>query len=427
MSGFMKWMEEKFVPVAGKIGSQRHLAAIRDGFFGIMPIVLAGSFSVLLNNTLGAWIEPIGKILTPINGNVWWGTFGMLALLTTFSIAYNLGKSYGEDGLAAALVSMASFLITLPQAHGDAGWGYLHWGYLDGRGLFTGIIVALIATEIFVRLTKKGLTIKMPDNVPPAVGKAFASVIPGLITLFIFGAITYVISTLGWGSLYDIIFNVIQKPLMGLGQGMISVILIPMLINLCWFFGIHGGNIFEPVMQSIYLPALTENYDAIMNGLPAPHLITKSFFDSFVHLGGAGATLALIVAVLIVNKKKKEYREVAKLSLAPGIFNINESVMYGLPLVLNPILVIPFILIPGILSTISYIATVLGIVPITYVAAPWITPVGIGAFIATGASGIGSIMAALLSVINFVIAVLIYLPFVKIAEKQAIEREKVKG
>lgn len=427
MDRFMKWMEEKFVPVAGRIGSQRHLASIRDGFAGVMPIILAGSFAVLLNNTIGAWIPPLGAILGPINGNVWWGTFAMLALLVTFSVGYNLAKSYGEDGLAAGLVSLASFLITLPQAHGDAGWGYLWWGYLDAKGLFTGLIVAIIATEIFVKLTKRGLVIKMPENVPPAVGRAFAALFPGFISIYIFGVITYALSALGLNSLYDVIFNIVQKPLMGLGQGMLSVILIPILINLFWFFGLHGANIFEPIMQSIYMPALAENAAAIEAGLKAPHLVTKTFFDSYVHLGGSGATIALILAIFLVVRKRKEYREVAKLSLAPGIFQINESVMYGLPIVLNPILFIPFLLVPGVLSLIAYFATAIGLVPPTYVVIPWISPVGIGAFLGTGAKGIGSIMAGILALVNFAVATLIYLPFVKMAEKQAIDREKAKN
>ena len=429
MNSFMRWMEEKFVPVAGRIGSQRHLAAIRDGFIGIMPIVLAGSFAVLLNNTLGNWIPALGQILGPINGNVWWGTLVILGLLVTFSVGYNLAKSYGEDGLSAGLVSVASFIITLPQAHGDAGWGYIHWSYLDARGIFTGLIVAVIATEIFVKLTKKGLIIKMPDTVPPAVGKAFASVLPGFIVTFAFGALTFIISTAGLGSLYDLVFNLIQKPLMGITQGVVAVILIPILMNILWFFGIHGANIFEPIMQSVYLPALTENYNAIMAGGEAPHLITKAFFDSFVHIGGSGATLSLMIAIFMVVKKRKEYKEVAKLSFPLGIFQINESVMYGLPLVLNPILFIPFLLVPGVLSVIAYIATATGIVPATYVQIPWITPVGIGAFLATGAKGFGSIMAALVSILNLVVATLIYIPFVKLADKQVNEREKegVKG
>lgn len=424
MEGFMRWMEEKFVPIAAKIGAQRHLAAIRDGFVGIMPIVLAGSFAVLLNNTLGTWIPPLGAILTPINGNVWWGTLAMLGLLVTFSVGYNLAKSYDVDGLAAGLISVAAFITTLPQAHGDAGWGYLHWGFLNAGGIFTGLVVSLIATEIFVKLTKRGLIIKMPDTVPPAVGKAFASVIPGFITLFIFGALTLIIDKAGLGSLYDLIFNLIQKPLVGITQGMAAVILIPILMNVLWFFGVHGANIFEPVMQAVYLPALEENLSAVMAGGEAPHLITKAFFDSFVHIGGSGATLSLIIAIFIVMKKRKDYKEVAKLSLPLGIFQINESMMYGIPLVLNPILFIPFLLVPGVLSLVAYIFTAIGIVPPTYVAIPWITPVGIGAFLATGAKGIGSIIAGLVALLNLVIATLIYLPFVSLAERQVSKKAK---
>jgi PTS system cellobiose-specific IIC component len=425
MDKFMKWMEEKFVPVAGRIGSQRHLAAIRDGFVGIMPLVLAGSIAVLLNNTLGAWIPGLGNILGPINSNVWWGTFAMLALLVTFSVGYNLAKSYEEDGLSAGLISVAAFLITLPQGTDESGWGFLWNGYLDAKGLFTGLIVALIATEIFVKLTKRGLVIKMPENVPPAVGKAFAALIPGFISVYVFGLITFLITKAGLNSLYDVIFNIIQKPLMGLGQGVVSVVLIPILINLFWFFGLHGANIFEPIMQSIYMPALVENAAAVEAGLKAPHLVTKTFFDSYVHLGGSGATLALILAIFLVVKERKEYKEVAKLSLAPGIFQINESIMYGLPIVLNPILFIPFLLVPGVISLIAYLATAIGLVPPTYVVIPWISPVGIGAFLGTGAKGIGSIMA-ILALVNFAVATLIYLPFVKMAEKQAIDREKAK-
>ncbi len=206
MEKFIRFMEKHFVPVAAKIGAQRHLVAIRDGFVGIMPLIIAGSFAVLLNNTLFNWL-PVFEGLKGINGNVWWGTFAVMTLLVVFSIGYNLAKGYQEDGLAAGLVSIGAFLAITPQAHGEAGWGYIHWGYLNATGLFTGIIVALIATEIFVKLTKRKFIIKMPDNTPPAVGKAFASVIPGLTAVFASGIIGYLISLAGANSLYDSIYT----------------------------------------------------------------------------------------------------------------------------------------------------------------------------------------------------------------------------
>ena len=412
MRRFMDFMERYFVPVAGRIGAQRHLVAVRDGFVSIIPLILAGSLAVLLNNTLLKWVPALG-FLSGINGNVWWGTFAIMTLLVVFSIAYNLAKGYGIDPLAAGLIAVGAFLAVTPQGHGDAGWGYIHWGYLNATGLFTGIIVALLSTEIFVFLMKKKLVIKMPENVPPAVGRAFAAVIPGVVAIYTFGTLGVVITNLGGNSLYDIIFNTIQKPLQGFSQGLGSAVILAVLMNVFWFFGLHGGNIFDAVINSLYLPALEANASAVQSGLQATNIVTKAFFDSFVHLGGAGATLALIVAIYIAGRRKRDYMEVAKLSTPAGIFNINEPMMFGLPLILNPMLLIPFILTPGILTTIAYAATALGIVPVTYVQTPWITPVGIGGFLATG----GSIMGGLLSVVNFVVAVLIYLPFVKLAEK----------
>lgn len=423
MKSFMEFMEKYFVPVAGKIGAQRHLVAVRDGFVSIMPLILAGSFATLFNNTLFTWI-PFLNNLKGINGNVWWGTFAVMTLLVVFSIGYNLAKSYNVDALAAGLISVGAFLTVTPQAHGAAGWGYIHWGYLAAGGLFTGILVALVATEIFVKLTKKNLVFKMPDSVPPAVGKAFAAVIPGTVVLFAFGILAFLFTHFNLNSLHDLIFNTIQKPLQGFGQGLGSAILLAVLMNLFWFFGLHGGNIMDPIIQAIYLPALEKNASLIQSGAEATNLITKSFFDSFVHLGGAGATLALVIAILIASKKRKDYREVAKLGLPNGIFNINEPMMFGIPIILNPVLIIPFLLIPAVLTTVAYIATATGIVPPTSVLVPWITPVGISGFLATG----GNIMGAVLGLVNFAIAVFIYLPFVMLAERMNTDKkEKVKG
>jgi PTS system cellobiose-specific IIC component len=423
MRNFMEFMERHFVPVAARIGGQRHLVAIRDGFVSIMPLILAGSFAVLLNNTLFTWVPSL-NFLSGIGGNVWWGTFAIMTLLVVFSTGYHLAKGYNVDALAAGLISVGAFLTVTPQAHGEAGWGYIHWGYLNATGLFTGLLVAIIATEIFVKLIKKNVIIKMPDSVPPAVGKAFAAVIPGVVTLFTFGLIGFIITKLNANSLYDLIYNAIQKPLQGFSQGVGSAIVLAMLINLFWFFGLHGANIMDPIMNSLYLPALEANATAIQQGLQAPNAITRVFFDTYVHLGGSGATLALIIAIFIVSRKRREYREVAKLSTPLGLFQINESVMFGLPLVLNPLMFIPFFIIPGILTFTAWFATATGLIPPTYIAIPWITPVGIGAFLATG----GSLMAGLVAIINLAIATVIYLPFVMLSERMNTEKmEKAKG
>lgn len=417
MNKFFKWMEKSFMPVASKIGSQRHLMAIRDGFVAIMPLILAGSFAVLLNNTLLNWV-PFFEFLRGINGNVWWGTLAIMTLVVVFSTSYSLAKSYGTDGLAAGLISVAAFLAVTPQSHGEAGWGYIFHGFLNATGLFTGLLVAIFATEIFVKLTKRNIVIKMPDTVPPAVGRAFAAVIPGVVSIYVFSIISHLFSAIGETSVYDFIYTTIQAPLQGLGQGVLSAMIMAMLINLFWFFGLHGANIMDPILNSIYLPALEANAAAIQMGGQATNYITRVFFDVYVHLGGSGATIALIIAIFLVVKKRKEYKDVAKLGLPNGIFQINEPMIFGLPIVLNPIMFIPFIITPGVLTLVAYLATAIGLVPATFVQIPWITPVGIGGFLATG----GSIRAAILALVNLAIAVMIYLPFVKIADMQAEEK-----
>ncbi|WP_026478686.1 PTS sugar transporter subunit IIC [Alkaliphilus transvaalensis] len=413
MKKFFEFMDKYFMPIASKIGGQRHLVAIRDGFVGIMPLILAGSFAVLLNSTLVTWV-PFFEFLRGINGNVWWGTFAIMTLLVVFSTGYSLAKGYDEDGLAAGLISIAAFITVTPQIHGEAPWGYINGGFLNATGLFTGLLVAILSTEIFVKLTKRKIVIRMPDTVPPAVGRAFAAVIPGIVAVYVAGTVTHLISTFWDTSLYDLIYDTIQAPLQGFGQGVGSAMVLSMLMNLFWFFGLHGANILEPIMNSIYLPALEANASAIQQGLAAQFTVTRVFFDVYVHLGGSGATLGLIAAIFLGVKKRKEYREVSKLALPNGIFQINEPMIFGIPIVLNPILFIPFIITPGVLTLIAYLATASGLVPPTYVAIPWISPVGIGAFLATG----GSIRAAILAIVNLFVAIGIYLPFVMIADKQ---------
>lgn len=413
MEAFIGWMEKHFVPVAAKIGSQRHLVAIRDGFAAIMPLIIAGSLAVLINNTVCVWI-PALKFLTPVNGAIWWGTFAVMTLLIVFSIGYNLAKSYDEDGLAAGLVAVASFIITLPQAPEGVGWGFIKINYLDATALFTGLVVALVATEIFVKLIKARLVINIPGDVPPAVGRAFAALIPGIITVFVFGILTALITAMGGTSLYDIILKTIQTPLQNMGQGVWSAMLATFLITLFWFFGLHGANLLDPVMNAIYLPALQANTAAVQSGAVPPNLITRVFFDTYSHLGGSGATLGLIIAILFVARRRQDLRNIARLALPAGIFQINEPVIFGLPIVLNPILFIPFVIVEPILTLISYVATAVGLASPTYVAIPWTSPVGIGAFLATG----GSIGAAIVALINLAIATIIYIPFVILLDRQ---------
>ncbi|HHV74956.1 PTS sugar transporter subunit IIC [Thermoanaerobacterium sp. R66] len=418
MKKIMSFLEKYFVPIAAKFGSERHLVAIRDGFAMIMPLILAGAFAVLINNLpIQAYqnfmVGIFGKSWTTFGGNLWNGTFAVMSIILVVSISYNLALSYESNGIGAGLVSFASLLMLYTPSAKD--WA-IPYAFLGAQGLFVSIIVALISTEIFVRLLgNPKLVIKMPEGVPPAVAKSFAALLPSLIVLSIWALFKSITVALGLTDIHQAIFNAIQAPLTGLADTLGSAIVVAFLIHFLWFFGLHGTNILGPILNAVYLPAINDNIAALKAGKAIPHIVTMPFFDAFVHLGGAGTTIGLIIAIYIASRRKKkrnEMQNIANLAIAPGIFNINEPMIFGMPLVLNPIFFIPFILTPIILTIISYFAISLGIVPRTIAMMPWTTPPIIGGFLVTG-----SIRGAILALVNLIISVVIYLPFVLAAEK----------
>lgn len=427
MNSFTNWMEKHFVPIAAKIGSQRHLVAIRDAFISIMPITMAGSIAVLLNvffrDLPGEWkmtgfVEAMQPIIG-VNGNVWWGTIAILSLVFVFALGYKISESYDVNPLAGGLVAFASYIATVPASNADlGGWGYVTTAYMNASALFTALFVGLVAGMIFVKLMKANLIIKMPDSVPPAVGKAFAAIVPGTITIYVFGIIAYLLSTYTGMALNDIISKYVQQPFLGLSQGLGAVIIVTLAVQIFWFFGLHGTNVLGALLDGVYLSALAENtaiYETIKSGGKVAkeyYLWTRGSFDAYAWLGGTGCTLALIIAILLVSKLQDQ-RTVAKLSLPMGIFNINEPVMFGLPIVLSPIYFIPFILITPLLASIGWIFTSLGIIPPVVLSVPWIIPPVIYAYMATG----GSILAAGVALLNLVIAIAIWSVFVLLANR----------
>lgn len=413
---------EKFIEIGGRIGAQRHLSAVRDGFVIIMPLMILGSMATLLNNlpidAYQNFMELIfgGDTWKQFGGSVWTGTFAIVSLLIAFTISYHLARSYDKDGLSAGIVSFATLItITTPIAEGEG----LPLAWAGAQGLFIAIIVALVSTEIFTRLLgNKRLMLKMPDSVPPAVSKSFAALFPAMITISIFGLIKVFTIIGGMPDIHQAFFDALQAPISKMANTLGSAVIVALIVHILWFFGLHGANIMEPLMQAVYLPAIEANAKALEAGLEIPYIVTKPFFDAFMYLGGTGATLGLIIAVFIAGRRHKHYRNVSGLGAAPGLFNINEPILFGFPMVLNPLLIIPFILTPVVLTIISYTVIAVGIVPKTIAFIPWTTPPIIGGFLATG-----SWKGAVLATVNLVIAVLIYLPFVKIAERIEVKKE----
>ena len=457
MDGLTSWMERHILPVAAKIGAQKHLVALRDAFIGMMPATMAGAIAVLLNafmrdfpNTYLGADNAITKFFTPViavNGLVWTGTLAIMAVIFSASFGYNLAKAYNVDALSGALVSLAAFIMGIPQsaslslaleealpanvvdminstsatsgfaADGStisaAGWGYFPFSaYMGGSGLFTAIIFGFVSVIIFAKLMQKNIIIKMPDSVPPAVSRAFAAIIPGIAVLYASGLIYYLFERFVGMPIIDWISESIQKPLLGLSQGYFAVFIIVLLVHVLWFFGLHGTNIMGPVLQSIYGVAMVENTNAYQLGEAVPYKWVAGSFEAFVWPGGAGVTLMLLIAILLFSKRA-DYKTVGKLGIGPGLFNINEPVMFGLPIVLNPLFIIPFIVAPLVTATIAYFATTLGLVAPVVVNVIWVMPTILSGFLATG----GDWRAIILTIINLAVALLIWAPFIIAANK----------
>ncbi len=461
MNAFLTWMEKHFMPVASKIGSQRHLVAIRDGFISIMPVTMVGSIAVLLNVFLrdlpNTWFGVGNKFvqsvqqLININGNVYFGSIVILGMVFTFALGYHLAKSYDVNPVAGGVVAFASVVTCMNQSaifdyilpsvssgslealkslglnvslaqngtdvvlSGVSSWGYLGNQYTGATGLFTCLIVGFISSMIYIKLMVKKVTIKLPETVPPAVSNAFAAIIPGTIAIYVFGIITQIcVATTG---LYpnDLITKWIQQPLLSLSQGFFSVILVMFLMQLFWFFGLHGSNVMAPITEGIYTPALLKNlehWNQFQTTTDMPYLWTRGSIDAYAQIGGSGLTLGLVIAIFIFSKRS-DARTVAKLSAPMGVFNINEPIIFGMPIVLNPIYIIPWLIIPPICAAIAYGFTAFGIIPPVFLQVPWVMPVGFYAFFATG----GNLLAAAVAILNVVISFLIWTPFVMLANR----------
>lgn len=432
-------MINTFSMVASKIGNQRHLAAIRDGFITLMPLLIVGSIVTLINNfplgdTTLRWkvLEEVGvlKWIADLNGNVWWGTFGMISILATITISYNLAKHYESNALSASIISLAAYLAAVPQmaifnledGTEAAGWGFINYNYVNATGLFVAIIVALCATEVFVRLSKnKKLIIKMPEGVPPAVSRSFAALLPGMLTILLISLVPVFINLLANQNIFDLITSTIMEPMTKTSGSFGFGFIIVLLTHLLWSFGIHGPNIFEGVLQPLNTMAITANQEVVAGsaGIAGGVIFNKSFADAFVYMGGSGVGLGLVIAILLVSRSKQN-RMVAKLGSAPSLFNINEPIIFGLPIVLNPVFIIPFIIAPLICVSLAYAATAVGFLPLVSNIIPWSTPPILSGLLATNFAW----QAPVIQVINMALSILIYIPFVKIADKIEIAKEQ---
>ncbi|MBE9388623.1 PTS sugar transporter subunit IIC [Vagococcus salmoninarum] len=427
MNKLMDFLEEKVMPIANVIGSQRHMMAIRKGLIATMPLIIVGSFfTIFLNFPIPAiadWIEPFKPMLdTPFRYTV-----GIMSLYATYGIATNLASSYQLDTMSSGFLAVLAFLISsvkpvhiTEEIPGVVAAGrYMNVANLSAAGLFGAMVSAIIAVEIFNFMKKRNITIKMPPGVPPEVSNSFIALLPTVVVILFFWFIRYVLNFDISAFLSNLLLP--AKDILA-GNSLFGGLLTVFLITFFWVLGIHGPAIMGPVIRPFWDISIAENAEAFLDGASAnnmPNIFTEQFLQWYVWIGGAGMTLALVI--LMMFSKSESLRSLGRLSFLPGLFNINEPVIFGAPIVMNPILGIPFIIAPLVTTTLSYFLTVSNIVPMMVNRMPFTIPSPIAAWMSTDYS----LRAGGLVIVNFLISLAIYYPFFKAFEKQqlAIENE----
>nr|WP_209316290.1 PTS transporter subunit EIIC [Vagococcus xieshaowenii] len=418
------FLEEKMLPVAGKLSANKFLIAIRDGITLAMPLIIVGSlFMVIASFPIPGWEDWLGKI--GVSGYLWKGvdsSFGLIGLVASFGIAYSLTKQYGVDGVSSGIISLSTFITVTPFISSDAGAG-MPTGYMAAKGLFVAIILGLVNGYVYQLFISKNIQIKLPDTVPSAVAKSFSAIIPGavLITfwLFVFG----ILDSLNLPNIHDIAQVILGKPLGLVGSNVFGSIIIVALNSLFWFVGIHGGNVVNSVMQPIWIANLDANREAYQAGQTLPNIFTVAFMDNFVYIGGGGATIGLVLVLGYLARKKKTSQRtkvLAPITVVPGLFNINEPTMFGMPVVLNVMLLVPFVLAPIVNVVVAYLAMASGLVPLTRTIATWTMPPIISGFLTTG-----SFRGSALQIVLIILDILLYLPFFLALEKKFKEEETI--
>ncbi|SFR03982.1 PTS system, cellobiose-specific IIC component [Enterobacter sp. kpr-6] len=403
----IQFIEGKVVPILIQVGENKMLVAVRNGIALTLPFTITGSlFLIVANLPIPGWAEFLGPAANKLSAPVA-VTFGAIGLISAIGISYNLAKEYQLNALTCSAVAMVVFLLAQLNENYQ-----LNVDNLGAAGLFSAIILAIATVQIMRFFVVRNIVIKLPDGVPPAVAQSFVSLIPAAAIITLVWLVRVMLN-------FDInsFFTWLVSPLVsGLGSlpGMLVLIF---LISLLWCCGIHGDNILSGITSPIFLKYIAENTQAYLNHQPIPHITADGFYIVFMCLGGTGATLGLVLAML--RSRSKMYKSVGKLSLPSAIFCINEPVIFGCPIVFNPLLMIPFTLTPMILCTATYSLMYFDIIGRPVLQIPWTMPPIFAAWFVTG----GNIPAVIWSVCTIVISALVYLPFFKIAERRQMEKE----
>lgn len=388
----------------------KYVAAIRSGMVAIVPLTIVGGlFMIVAYLPVPGWEARVAPYLPLLRIPVS-ATFGILAVVACIAIAYDLGRALGQEPLASASLATISFLLIQV----DPATGALATDALGSAGLFTAILVALVAVRVQKLFGDWNLVVRMPASVPPAVYESFQSLTPLLFLVTAFWVLRFVA-----GFDLNAVVQAAFSPLVFALNTLPGILVYAFIVTMLWSVGINGDNAVDVVVAPIFLQYLSENVSAMAQGQPLPYVTAYGFFTAFVNVGGTGATIAL--ALILWNSKEAGFRKVGRLSLPTQIFQINEPIFFGLPIVLNPVFMVPYVLNALILTTGTYLLMSWGVIHRPFVNVPWTTPPILGHYLVTG----GDWRAAIWGAASIAIAMAVYFPFAKAAERRQVRADHV--
>ena len=424
-------LQNVLLSISSKVETNKYLGSIKEAFTMFVPFIIVGSFGSMLNilvsgaNGLAQWVPWLSN-LSPAFTAINFVTISCMSLPIAFLIGYKLAEKENLPQLESGLIGLLSYLAVCPNTISTVVEGLkdpvvvngLGAGVIGAQGLFVSMIMSMVAVKFFGLLTNiDAIKIKMPDSVPTGIARSFNILIPIFIIITAFSVGGCLFNTFTGNYLNVWIYNIIQLPLQALANTTGGILVLALVNQLFWFLGIHGGMVIEGVRGPLSAAGLAENISAVQAGGVATNILTRGFWTSFVVVGGGGITLSLLIAIFIFSKRE-DHKSIAKFSLIPGICGINEPIIFGTPIVLNPILSIPFLIMPCISSGLGYLVQKMGIVSLGYIVDPSFTP-----FFAQGFLSALDIRNVIFMFVLIAISVAVYYPFFKVYEKNTLDHE----
>ncbi len=431
MNNFMDTLQEKLIPISAKISKNKILAGISGGFSAMLPVVMVGAIFSLLANLNISFYQ---NLITSIGLKSWLGipvdyTTNMISLYAVFLIGKASAEAIDMDSrnaVSAGLISLMVFLILTPlgASVADAAGtaipvaGVVRTYYFGSAGLFTAMILGILIPRIYALFVKNNLTIKMPESVPPMISKSFTAMIPAIAIAALAIVIRAICGMTSYGTLTDLLYGLLRAPLSAMAASPLTFIILLLVCNILWFFGIHGGMVATSIMAVLYTPFGTENLSAYAAGEPLPNIIIGSAWGTLGNIGGSGCAIGLCLAMFFFAKSAR-YKALSKIAFPAGVCGISEPMVFGVPMVLNPIMLIPMLIVPIVTFLLGYLAMRIGIVPYLNGVGPSLgTPLILYGFLAYGGW-----QGAVLQAVLIAVSTALWYPFFHVLDKQAYDEE----